>query len=192
MAQLDKEPFQVQVNIKTSAMVAAERELATAMAQARGLAAQARRSRFILDHAMEDVRNQIELLKSNVAQLKVEEANRLLAEQDYARAAKLVEKGAITKQEFDKYKAGLEVAINRVTSAEQTIQQTRTSLGLPINYEEPLDVPEDLDERFLDSARGFGRIVWQRHAVGFYPADVECDAETGQRGVLLAGSGQKP
>ena len=50
------------------------------MAQARGLAAQARSSRFKLDHAMEDVRNQIELLKSNVAQLKVEEANRLLAE----------------------------------------------------------------------------------------------------------------
>jgi membrane fusion protein (multidrug efflux system) len=118
------------------------------MAQARGMAAQARGSRFKLDHAMEDVRNQIELLKSNVAQLKVEQANLLLAEQDYARAAKTVETGAITKQEFDQYQATLEVARNRVTSAEQTIQQTRTSLGLPINYKNPLDVPEELDQNF--------------------------------------------
>lgn len=148
LAQLDKEPFQVQVDIKKTAVVAAKRELATAMAQARGMAAQARGSRFKLDHAMEDVRNQIELLKSNVAQLKVEQANLLLAEQDYARAAKTVETGAITKQEFDQYQATLAVARHRVTSAEQTIQQTRTSLGLPINYKNPLDVPEELDQNF--------------------------------------------
>ena len=88
LAQLDKEPYQVQVDIKTSAVVAAKRELSTAKAQA-AAAAQARGGRFKLDHAMEDVRNQIELLKSHVAQLKVEEANRLLAQQDYARAKEL-------------------------------------------------------------------------------------------------------
>ena len=50
LARLDKEPYQVQVNIKTSALVAAKRELATAMSQAQGLAGEARRSRFKLDH----------------------------------------------------------------------------------------------------------------------------------------------
>ncbi len=105
LVQLDKEPYEVQVAIKKSALVAAKRDLATALALAQGLAAQARSSRFKLDHAMEDVRNQVELLKSNVAQLKVENANLLLAESDYARGEKLVVKAAISQQEFDRYKA---------------------------------------------------------------------------------------
>jgi membrane fusion protein (multidrug efflux system) len=169
LAQLDKEPYQVQVNIKRSALVAAQRELATATAQARGLAAQARRSRFKLDHAMEEVRNQIELLKSNVAQLKVEEANRLLAEQDYARAEKLLQSNALSQQEFDKYKAALEVVINRVTSAEQTIQQTRTSLGLAINYKNPLDVPKDLDENFSTVQEALAGLYGSVTQLGYTP-----------------------
>lgn len=169
LVQLDKEPYQVQVAIKTSAVVAAKRELATAMAQARGLAAQARRSRFALDHAMEDVRNQIELLKSNVAQLKVEEANRVLAERDYARAEKIVDKGAISRQEFDKYKAVLEVAVNRVTSAKQTIQQTRAILGLPINHESPLDVPDDLDESFSSVQEAVAGLYGSITQLGYIP-----------------------
>lgn len=169
LVQLDKEPFQIQVNIKASAVVAAERELATAMVQARGLAAQARRSRFKLDHEMEHVRNQIELLKSNVAQLKVEEANRLLAERDYARAQKLVEKEAISKQEYDNYEAALKVALNRVVSAEQTIQQTRTSLGLPINYENPLDVPKNLDEDFSTVQEALAGLYGSVTQLGYTP-----------------------
>jgi membrane fusion protein (multidrug efflux system) len=169
LAQLDKEPYQVQVNIKKSAVAAAKTELATAMAQARGLAAKTRGSRFKLDHAMEDVRNQIELLKSNAAALKVEEANRLLAEQDYARSEKLVEKGAISRQEFDKYKAVLDVAINRVTSAEQTIQQTRSSLGLPINYKDPLEVPEDLDENFSTVQEALAGLYGSITQLGYTP-----------------------
>src|SRR5262249_16387285 len=78
LVQVDKEPYQVQVDIKKSALLAAKRELATALAQAHGLAAHARSSRFKLDHAIENVQNQVELLKSNVAQLKVEEANQVL------------------------------------------------------------------------------------------------------------------
>ena len=169
LAQLDKEPYQVQVNIKTSASVTANRELATAMAQARGVAAQARSSRFKLDHAMEDVRNQIELLKSNVAQLKVEEANLLLAEKDYARGDKLIATSAISQQEFDRYKAALEVAINRVSSARQTIQQTRVSLGLPINHANPLDMPEDLDENFSTVQEALAGLYVSATQLGYTP-----------------------
>jgi membrane fusion protein (multidrug efflux system) len=67
LVQLDKEPYRIQVEIMKSALATAKTDLALAMAQARGLVAQTRSSRFKLDHAMEDVRNQIELLKSNVA-----------------------------------------------------------------------------------------------------------------------------
>ncbi|HEY1598825.1 MAG TPA: HlyD family secretion protein [Pirellulales bacterium] len=169
LVQLDKEPYQVQVNVQSSALLAAKRELATAMAQARGLAAQARRVRFKLDHVMEDVRNQIELLKSNVAQLKVEEANLVLAERDYERGEKLVGKGAISQQEFDRYKAALDVATNRVSSARQSIQQTRAGLGLPINHDKPLDMPEDLDETSSVVQEALAELYGSVAQLGFSP-----------------------
>ncbi len=40
------------------------------------------------------------------------------------------------------------MGINRVSSARQSIQQTRATLGLPINHEDPLDLPKDLDEHY--------------------------------------------
>ncbi len=181
LVQLDKEPYQVQVDIKKSALVAAKRDWRPRWPRRAAWPAQARSSRFKLDHAMEDVRNQIELLKSNVAQLKVEEANLVLAESDYARGDKLIGKGAISQQEFDRYKAALEVAINRVTSAKQSIQQTRASLGLPINHENPLDMPEDLDESFSKVQEAMAELYGSRHAVGLHSADVDRDADSSSR-----------
>ena len=118
---------------------------------------------------MEDVRNQIELLKSNVAQLKVEEANLTLAESDYERGNNLVGKGAISQQDFDRYKAALKVAINRVSSAKQSIQQTRVSLGLPINHENPLDMPEDLDETSSVVQEALAELFGNATQLGFNP-----------------------
>jgi membrane fusion protein (multidrug efflux system) len=169
LVQLDKEPFQVQVDIKTSAVVVAKRALETTVTRARGLAAQARSSRFKLDHAMEDVRNQIELLKSNVAQLKVEEANLVLAEKDYARGDKLVRTSAISQQEFDKYRAALDVAINRVSSAKQSVQQTRVSLGLPINHANPLEIPDDLDASFSIVQEALAELFGSATQLGYAP-----------------------
>jgi membrane fusion protein (multidrug efflux system) len=170
LVQLDKEPYQVQVAIRQAAVEAAETDLAAARAQVRSLIAQARSNRFKLEHAMEGVRNQIELLRSNVAQLKLEEANRLLAKQDYARGESLVEKGAVSRQQFDQYKAALDVALNRVKSAEQTIQQTRASLGLAINHENPMDVPEDLEQNFSTVRDALGAVYASVTQLGFTPA----------------------
>ncbi len=158
------------MNIQSSAVLAAERDLAAADANARGLVAQTRSYRFKLDHAMEDVRNQLELLKSNVAQLNVEKANRELAARDYARGENLVTKGGVSQQQFDQYKAAYEVAKNRVSSAEQTIQQTRASLGLPINHENPLDVPKDLDETFSTVREALGELYSSLAQLGFSPS----------------------
>ena len=170
LAQLDKEPYQVQVAIKQAAVEAAERDLAAAEAQVRGVVAQARSNRYKLEHAMEDVRNQLALLKSNVAQLKVEQANLELAERDYARGQALIAKSAISQQEFDQYKAALEVARNRVGSAEQAIQQTRAGLGLPINYEQPLDAPDDLDQNFSTVREALGALLGSAAQLGFNPS----------------------
>lgn len=169
LVELDKEPFRVQLAIKEAMVVAAERDLAAAQAQVRGLAAQARSNRYRLEHAMEGVRNQVELLRSNVAQLKVEEANRELARRDYVRGEELVGKGAVSKQQFDQYQAALDVARNRVISAEQTIQQTRASLGLPINHEKPLDVPEDLEQDYSAVREALGALMGSAAQLGFLP-----------------------
>ena len=173
LVQLDKEPYQLQVAIKQAAVETAERDLAAAEAQVRGIVAQARSNRFKLEHAMEDVRNQLALLKSNVASLKVEHANLELAERDFARGESLIAKAAISQQQFDEYKAALEVARNRVSSAEQTIQQTRSSLGLPINYENPLDAPEDLDQNFSTVREALGALLASVAQLGFRPSTYE-------------------
>jgi membrane fusion protein, multidrug efflux system len=170
LVQLDKEPYRLQVAIKAAAVASAEQDLGTALAQARGLAAEARSNRFKLEHAMEDVRNQLALLRSNVAQLKVEHANRELADRDYARGESLIGKGAISQQQFDQFKAALDVARNRVGSAEQMIQQTRASLGLPINHENPLDFPEDLDQNFSTVRETLGALYNSVTKLGFAPS----------------------
>jgi membrane fusion protein (multidrug efflux system) len=167
---LDKEPYELQVKIKAAAVAAAEKDLVAAKAQVRGLAAQARSNRFRLEHTMEDVRNQQALLEANVAQLKVEEANRELAQRDFVRGEDLLRKGAISKQQFDQYTATLEVAQNRVQSAEQTVQRTRASLGLPINHENPLDMPKNLDQSFSSVREALGILQNSIAQLGFFPS----------------------
>jgi membrane fusion protein (multidrug efflux system) len=169
LVELDKEPYQVQVRIKQAAVAAAQKDLAAARSQVRGLAAQARSNRFRLEHSMEEVRNQLALLESNVAQLKVEQANLDLAERDFARADFLVAKGSMSKQQFDQQAATLQVNRNRVISADQTVQQTRAGLGLPINHENPLDVPENLDQNFSTVREALGALYNSAAQLGFSP-----------------------
>jgi membrane fusion protein (multidrug efflux system) len=169
LVELDKEPYQVQVAIKMAAVETAQADLATAEAQAHSQAAQARASRFNLEHSMESVRNQLATLKSNVAQLQVEQANLQLAERDYVRNKALVERGAVPQADFDQYIAKLEVARSRVNSAAQIVQQTRAGLGLPINYDNPLDVPADLEQNYSLVRQAVGQMIQNVSAFGFFP-----------------------
>jgi membrane fusion protein (multidrug efflux system) len=170
VAQLDREPYEIQVALKKAALEFAQADLAATHDRVRGLAAQARSNRFKLEHAMEDVRNQLELLKSNVAQLQVEQANLVLARRDFARAEPLVKKATISQQQFDEYKAKLDVGINRVKSAEQSVQQTRASLGLPVDYVHPLQVPADLDQNFSTVRQALASLMESIAPLGFAPS----------------------
>jgi membrane fusion protein (multidrug efflux system) len=169
LVQIDREPFQVQLALKRAALEIAQAELLATQDRLRGTAALARSNRFKLEHAMESVRNQVELLKSNVAELKAQQANLDLAERDYDREKTLLEKKAISQQEFDQYRATRDVAKNRVLSAEQAIQQTRASLGLPINRENPLDVPADLDQKFSTVRQALSEMLQSIAPLGVIP-----------------------
>ncbi len=160
IVQLDKEPYQIQVDLKEAAFETAQANVLVAQDQVRGIVAQARGYRYRLAHAIEDVNSQLALLKAKVDQLAVEKANLVLAEQDFARSQSLVVKGAVSQQVFDQDKAKLDVAKNRVTAAQQDIQQVRAGLGLPIDFENPLKYPPDLDQNFSTVRQAPGRICW--------------------------------
>ncbi len=170
LVELDKEPYQVQVAIKKAAVETAEADLTAAEAHAHALVAQARGNRFNLEHTIESVRNQLATLKSNVAQLQVEEANLQLAERDYVRNKPLVERGAIPQSDFDQFIAKRDVARSRVNSAAQIVQQTRASLGLPINYENPLDAPANLEQTYSLVRQALQQMVQSVASFGFSPS----------------------
>ena len=79
LVQLDPKPYQVQVEIKQAAVDNAQANLVLAQANVRGLIGQARSNRFKLARAIEDVDNQIALLRARVATWEQEKATLVLA-----------------------------------------------------------------------------------------------------------------
>ncbi|MGO8744767.1 MAG: efflux RND transporter periplasmic adaptor subunit [Thermoguttaceae bacterium] len=151
LAQLDKEPYQVQVALKRTAVRAAEATLAAAESKARGLEAQLGAQRWKLQNASEQVDVQIGLLRSQVAALRSQEAILNRAQADFNRAAALLPQAAISHQEYDRYDQQLRVAVASVAQAHEAIAQTRVSLGLapqPEKGKELTDVPPDLNQTF--------------------------------------------
>ena len=102
LVELDKEPFQVAVAVKKAAVDSAQADLQAAKAQVRGIEAQAWSRRWNLQHAMEDVENQVSLLRARVAALDKSRASLKLAELDFERAKQLLPSATIPKQEYDR------------------------------------------------------------------------------------------
>ena len=98
LVQLDKEPYQVQVDIAQAAVTSAQADVVTAQAQVRGLQGQIRGLRFNLDRSIEDVDNQTAVLRSKVATWKSQTASLAKAQADYDRAKPLVGGGASRKR----------------------------------------------------------------------------------------------
>jgi membrane fusion protein, multidrug efflux system len=151
LAQLDPEPYQVQVSIAQSAVEAADADLAAARAQTRALAGQARSLRFGLQHAIEDVDNQVAILRSRVATLASQKATLEKTQAEYQRAQSVASTGALSQEDLDLRKEAYQVAQARVEEAMQGVYQVRVALGLPPKPETGDDltqVPQDLDQTF--------------------------------------------
>jgi membrane fusion protein (multidrug efflux system) len=151
LVRLDPEPNQVQVNIARSAVSAAQADLVAARAQVRGMEGQTRSLRFFLEHAIEDVDDQVAQLRSKVASLQSQQATLQKAQADYDRAVPLIGTGAITKDEVDLRREALLVAKAKTQEALEGVYQIRVSLGLPAKPETGDDltqVPSDLDQTF--------------------------------------------
>lgn len=151
LVELDPAPNQVQVDIAQSALEAAQADLAAVRAQARATEAQMRGLRFALQRALEDVDNQVALLRSKAAALASQRATVAKAQADYDRAAPLVKSGSISAEDVDHRKQALSEAIANEEQALQNVYQVRSALGLPLRPETGEDltaVPEELGQNF--------------------------------------------
>ena len=151
LVQLDPEPFRVQVDIARAAVSVAQADLVAARAQTRSVEANARSLRFGLQHAIENVDDQVAVLRSKVATLDARRATRDNAQHEYDRVLGLYQSGTAAKQEMDDRTEALLVAKAQVEEAREGVYQIRVSLGLPRQPESGDDlahVPPDLDQTF--------------------------------------------
>jgi membrane fusion protein, multidrug efflux system len=150
LVELDKEPYQTAVAVSRAAVDTAQADLDAARAQVRGIEAEARSRRWKLQHAIEDVGNQVALLRARVAAVNKSQAELALAQSEFDRAAKLVTSDNIARSEYDRRQATLLAARADVTQALADVHQIRVSLGLPAQPEggDLGQVPPDLDQTF--------------------------------------------
>jgi membrane fusion protein, multidrug efflux system len=148
LVQLDKEPYQIRVAARKSAFETAKADLSAATANVRGQEAKARSLRWKLQHAIEDVDNQVALLKTNVAGLESARAVQSRAKADFDRTRGLVQNGALAKEEVDRRAQVMAVADAQVEQALESVHQIRVSLGLPADVPNLAQVPPDLNQTF--------------------------------------------
>ncbi|MGH8100520.1 MAG: HlyD family efflux transporter periplasmic adaptor subunit, partial [Chthoniobacterales bacterium] len=162
LVELDPEPFQVQVAIKQAAVDSAQAELVTAQATVRSQIAQTRGLRFKLQHAIEDVDNQVSLIRARVATWEQSKATQVLAQAEFDRAKKLLETKVSSKEEYDQKREQLDVANAQVKQALQNVYQARAALGLSAQPAEGTDlteVPPNLDQTFSSVREALGQLM---------------------------------
>ena len=162
LVELDPEPYRVQVAIKQAAVDVAQANLLVAQATVRSQIGQARSFRFKLEHAIEDVDNQIALIRARVATWEQTKATQVLAQAEFDRSRKLLESKVASREEFDKKREELDVANAQVKQALENVYQARAALGLPAQPDEGkdlTDVPPNLDQTFSSVRQALGDLM---------------------------------
>jgi membrane fusion protein (multidrug efflux system) len=162
LVQLDPEPYRVQVAIKQAALDAADANLTVAQATVQSQVGQIRSLRFQLDHAMEDVNNQVAILHARAATLDQAKAEQVLAQAEYQRAQHLLENKVISPDEFDQKREALDAANAGVAQALENVYETRVALGLPRqppSGHSLVDTPPDIDQTFSAVREAAGELM---------------------------------
>jgi membrane fusion protein, multidrug efflux system len=172
LVRLDREPYQVQVAIKRAAVEVAQANSTAALAQARGEVAQARSNRFKLEHAIEDVNNQIANLAAAVATLNAKKADLELAEANYKRGLQLLPSNAISKQDVDILHRAVKTSQAGVEQALEQVYAIRVGLGLaerPADGRPLKDVPPDLNQNYTSVRRALADTLQSAAQLGYFP-----------------------
>jgi membrane fusion protein (multidrug efflux system) len=170
LVELDKEPYEVQLAIKQSALASAEADLVAAEAQVRADVAQARANRFKLDHAIEDVNNQIANLRANVENLKNRQSTLTLAKANLKRGEELAPSGGISKEDLDQRRQAVKMNEALVEQALQTVYANRAALGLPTQPpkgQELGDVPADLQQNYSEVRQALAAMIQSAARFGY-------------------------
>lgn len=176
LVELDSEPYRVQVAIKQAAVDAAQAELVVAEANVRSQIGQTRGLRFKLQHAIEDVENQVALLRARAATLDQAKATLSLAQTEFDRAKKLRETKVTSPEEFDQKREALDRAVAQVRQATESVYQQRAALGLPREPEAGkslTDVPPDLDQTFSAVREAASELMRSAAQLGVIPSSYD-------------------
>jgi membrane fusion protein (multidrug efflux system) len=173
LVELDPEPFQVQVAIKQAAVDTAQANLVLAQANVRGLLGQTRSQRFKLARAIEDVDNQVALIRARVATWEQSKATLVLAQAEFDRAERLLATKVVSAEEYDKRREALDVGKAQVTQALESVLQARVALGLPAQPAPGTslaDVPADLDQTFSSVRQAQADLLQSAAQLGVVPS----------------------
>jgi membrane fusion protein, multidrug efflux system len=166
LVALDKEPYEAQVQIKKAAVEVAQTNLLAAQAQARGQIAQARANRYKLEHAIEDVNNQIANLRARVASLESKKATLLLAQANLKRGEELAQRGGISKEDLDQRRQGVAVNQAAVDEALQQVNAIRAGLGLPSGGRDLAEAPPELEQKASAVRATLADLLWTLARLG--------------------------
>lgn len=171
LVQLDKEPYQVQVDIRKAAVTASDAELTSAQSRVRALFAQVRSNRFKLDHVIQTVSNEVANLRAAVATLSSRKATLELAKANLRRGEELAPTGSISKEDLDQRRQSVKVDQAGVDQALQQVVAIRVNLGLPAEPEggDLTEVPTDLDQNFSVVRQALADVMQIAAQFGYYP-----------------------
>jgi membrane fusion protein (multidrug efflux system) len=176
LVELDPEPYQVQVAIKQAALDTAQANLVVTLATVRGVIGQARSQRFKLARAIEDVDNQIALIRARVATWEQSKASLVLAQAEFDRAERLLATKVVSAEEYDQKREALDVAKAKVTQALENILQARVALGLPAQPPAGTtlsEVPADLDQTFSSVRQAQADLLQSAAQLGVVPSSYD-------------------
>jgi membrane fusion protein, multidrug efflux system len=173
LVELDPEPFQVQVAIKQAAVDTAQANLVLAQATVRGMVGQARSQRFKLARSIEDVDNQIALIRARIATWEQSKATLVLAQAEFDRAERLLATKVVSAEEYDQRREALDIAKAQVTQTLENVLQARVALGLPAQPPPGTslaDVPADLDQTFSSVRQAQADLLQSAAQLGVVPS----------------------
>jgi membrane fusion protein, multidrug efflux system len=176
LVELDSEPYRVQVAIKQAAVDTAQASFVVAQATVRGLIGQARSQRFKLARAIEDVDNQIAVIRARVATWEQTKASLVLAQAEFDRAERLLATKVVSAEEYDQRREALDVARAQVTQALENVLQARVALGLPAQVPTGTslaDVPADLDQTFSSVRQAQADLLQRAAQLGVVPSSYD-------------------
>ncbi len=178
LVELDKKPYQIALDAKRASYEVAKANVVVASDSVRGAIGQTRASRFKLQHAIEDVNNQVASLRATFAAYQNSGAKLQRAEADYQRGLALQNQkpaGVISPEEIDRRKETYLVADAQAKQSLQQVLQIRASLGLPQlkENEDPTVVPADIDQNFSTVRQAVAEVLQNAAPLGILPSSFD-------------------